>query len=287
MGPTERCRRLIVNADDFGWSPAINEAVIRAHREGILTSASLMVTGPAAAAAIELARANPGLGVGLHLTLAGGRACAPPAEIPGLCDADGMFRRQAVRAGIAYFFRPELKSELRREIAAQFRAFAESGLPGDHVNGHFNLHLHPTIAGMVTTHCDKYGIRGFRLTRDRFWLGARLAGGAWLYRITHAIVFHLLCAWLRPRVHRAGLTCTGHVFGLLQNGRMDEDFLLALLPRLPRGDSELYAHPSLTNFRHEFVALTSPRVHAAIASEGIRLVRYQDLMDSPWARAGT
>src|ERR1041384_2733884 len=97
-------RRLIVNADDFGRSHSINQAVIRAHREGILTSASLMVNEPDAVEAIALAKANPKLGVGLHLTLLCGRCALPPEKIPGLVNARGEFDESPVRVGMHYFF---------------------------------------------------------------------------------------------------------------------------------------------------------------------------------------
>src|SRR5207245_2662387 len=77
-------RRLIINADDFGRSAAINEAVIRAHKEGVLTTASLMVNEPALEEAVQLARQNPALGVGLHLTLLCGHSALGPDKIPGL-----------------------------------------------------------------------------------------------------------------------------------------------------------------------------------------------------------
>src|SRR5437867_13212189 len=98
--PHSSARRLIVNADDFGRSHSINEAVVRAHRDGILTSASLMVNGDAADGAVQLARQNPRLGVGLHVTLVCGTSALPPGEIPGLVDAGGNFSRHSVLAGV-------------------------------------------------------------------------------------------------------------------------------------------------------------------------------------------
>src|SRR5919198_2830696 len=97
-------RRLIVNADDFGRSRAINEAVARAHREGILTSASLMVNGEAAGEAVDLARQHPRLGVGLHLSLILGTAALKPAEIPGLVDCLGNFSDNPLTTALRYFF---------------------------------------------------------------------------------------------------------------------------------------------------------------------------------------
>src|ERR1041384_8770935 len=97
-------RRLIVNADDFGRSRSINQAVLRAHREGVLTSASLMVNEPDCAEAVALAKENPKLGVGLPLTLLCGRSALPPEKIPRLVDARGEFDESPVRVGMHYFF---------------------------------------------------------------------------------------------------------------------------------------------------------------------------------------
>lgn len=277
MAPPERPRRLIVNADDFGRSPDINEAVIRAHREGILTTASLMVNEPSATEAVELARTHLRLGVGLHLVLVCGRAALPVNVIPGLANPGGNFTESAIRAGLSYFFQRSLRSELRAEIGAQFRAFAATGLTLDHVNGHLNIHLHPTVFRLVLDETVDWRSPRWRLTRDRFWLNARLSGGAWVYRISHAIIFNLLSAWARPPLRQRGVRHTDRVFGLLQNARVDEAYVERLLPRLPPGDSELYSHPSLTDFRHEFEALASPRVKALAAAQRIALIRYQDL----------
>ena len=113
-------RRLVVNADDFGRSPSINEAVVRAHRDGILTTASLMVTGDHCAAAVAEAKRHPHLGVGLHLTLVHGRAALPPEKIPGLVDRHGDFSNNAPLAGWRYWSNPVLKTQIRDELAAQF-----------------------------------------------------------------------------------------------------------------------------------------------------------------------
>ncbi|MCZ7635194.1 MAG: hopanoid biosynthesis-associated protein HpnK [Verrucomicrobia bacterium] len=277
MAAPDRPRRLIVNADDFGRSSDINAAVLEAHRTGILTSASLMVNEPAAAEAIALARAHPSLGVGLHLVLVAGRAALPPDQIPDLVNARGVFPDDAVRVGFRLFFLRRLRDQLEREIAAQFRAFAATGLALDHVNGHLNLHLHPTVFSRLHAGAPGPEPAPLRWTRDPFWLNARLARGRWGYRVSHAVIFRTLTAWARPRLRRAGARHTERVFGLLQNGQVDEPFLAALIERLPPGDSEVYAHPSLSGFLHEFEALVSPRIRAAVVRHGIRLIRYQDL----------
>jgi chitin disaccharide deacetylase len=274
--PADR-RRLIVNADDFGRSASINEAVIRAHREGILTSASLMINEPACGEAVALARQNRDLGVGLHLTLLCGHSALPQSAIPGLVNEAGEFTNKPAAAGFRYFFVRATREQLRAEIREQFRRFVATGLPLDHVNAHLHLHLHPVVFGLLMQEAEALGIRRLRLTFDPFWLNLRIASGQLLYRVGHALMFHSLSAWARPEFRRRDLRHTRAVFGLLQNARVDETYVTRLLPSLPPGDSELYSHPSLDEFRNEFEALVSPRVRRQVKDLGIQLIRYRDL----------
>jgi chitin disaccharide deacetylase len=275
--PDSKPRRLIVNADDFGRSDSINQAVIRAHREGILTTASLMVNEPAFEEAVALAREHSTLGVGLHLTLLCGHSALPPSEIPGLVNANGEFSRNPAGAGARYFFKSSLREQLRREIHAQFQRFRDARLPLDHVNGHLHLHLHPTVFRILIADAGQLGIKRLRLTFDPFRLNMRLSSGYYAYRALHVAIFHPLSARARPALARLNIRHTDAVFGLLQNARVDESFVSRLLPRLPLGDSELYSHPSLDEFKNEFDALVSPRVRDEVRQLGIKLIRYQDL----------
>jgi chitin disaccharide deacetylase len=277
MGRAEGARRLVVNADDFGRSHSINQAIVRAHQEGILTTASLMVNGEAFDHAVESAHQNPRLGVGLHLTLVCGRCTLQPREISGLVNAVGDFRENAVRAGFDYFFRHALAAQLEREVGAQFNRFEQTGLNLDHVNGHLNMHLHPTVFRLLLGQVNRAGFRKMRLTRDPLLLNLRLARGRWFYRFSHAAIFNLLSWRARVKMDRAGIGHTARVFGLLQNGRVDQDYLVKMLFRLPPGDSELYSHPCLEKSKAEFAALVSPQVHCAVEANHVRLVRYQDL----------
>jgi chitin disaccharide deacetylase len=270
-------RRLIVNADDFGRSPSINEAVVRAHGEGILTTASLMVGESSWTEAATLARQHPSLGVGLHLTLVCGRSALPATEVPGLVDAQGRFRFGPVTAGMRYFFDRALRAQLTRELAAQFARFRETDLPLDHVNGHLHLHLHPVVFDLLMAHASEWGIERLRLTSDPLRLNLRLAGGQWFYRLTHHLIYRLLSARARRALRLRGVRHTGRVFGLLQNARVDEEYVTGLLARLPPGDSELYSHPSLDEFRHEFDALISPRAKRLVRENEIQLIRYREL----------
>ncbi len=270
-------RRLIVNADDFGRSRGINAAVIRAHREGILTTASLMVNEAAGDEAVALARENPRLGVGLHLTLVCGRSALPAEKIPGLVNGERNFNDCPVATGFRYYAHRRLAAQLETEMAAQFEKFAATALPLDHVNGHLHLHMHPVVFGILMRNADRWRIRRTRLTCEPFWLNTRLAGGRWFYRASHAAIYRLLSRNARPRLREKNIKHTQAVFGLLQDAGVDEAYLARLLPVLPAGDSELYSHPSLDQYPHEFEALISPRVKALVEALDIKLIRYQDL----------
>jgi len=275
--PVSRQRRLIVNADDFGLSASVNQAIIRAHRDGILTTASLMVNEPGFSDAVALAKENPRLGVGLHLTLLQGHSALPPETIPGLVDGHREFSNSPVGVGMNYFFRRHLREQLRAEIRAQFDKFRATGLPLDHVNGHLHLHLHPVVLAILMEDAGALGIRHMRLTRDCLARGRRLSAGHLFYKISHAAIYEWLSKRARHPMRDRGIKHAQITFGLLQNARVDEAYVLKLLPELDDGDSELYSHPSLDNFKHEFDALVSPRVKEAVQQLGIQLIRYQDL----------
>jgi hopanoid biosynthesis associated protein HpnK len=269
--------KVILNADDFGHSSSINEAVVRGHRDGVLTSASLMVNGDAFDEAVQLARENPNLGVGLHLALVMGRATLPQEQLPKLVDANGHFTNNPVAGGMSAFFNRSARPQLEAEIAAQIAKFKSTGLTFDHLNGHLNFHLHPIIFDILMKRQSEWGIPAIRLANDILWLNTRLAKGRWFYRATHAVIFRLLSRRALPRLTRSGIRHANNVFGLLQNDHVDEDYLLKLLPALPPSPVEIYSHPNMDSHRHELDALTSPRVNALIKKLGIQLCRYQDL----------
>lgn len=270
-------RRLIVNADDFGLSASVNAAVIRAHRDGILTTASLMVNEPGFAEAVQLAKENPRLGVGLHLTFLMGHSALPPEKIPGLVNGRGEFTNSPAGAGLRYFFQHRLREQLRAEIHAQFEKFHATGLKLDHVNGHLHLHLHPTIFKILMNDADKLRITHLRLTRDCLARSRRLSRGHWFYKVSHAAIFDFLSRRAQKVLATKKIRHAQISFGLLQDSRVDEEYLLKLLPELPAGDSELYSHPSLDKFKHELATLVSPRVREQVNRLGIKLIRYQEL----------
>ena len=283
-------RRLVVGGDDFGAAPEVNAGVLRAHREGILTSTSLMVTGEAAADAARLARANPTLAVGLHLVLAQGHPATAPAEIPHVVRGE-VFGDQPIWTGLRYAFEYVFRArgELRREIEAQLEAFADTGLSLAHVDGHLNMHLHPMVLPILLDLAPRFGIRAMRLSREDLGAALRHDRRHAPRKIFEGVVFHALASWAAPRLRAAGIATADRVYGMHQTGHVDESYVLAVVAALPPGTSELYCHPAESQpaplARHqpgydhagEVAALTSPRVRAALRAADVELISYRTL----------
>jgi hypothetical protein len=194
-----------------------------------------------------------------------------------LVNPQGEFSLHPVRTGLRFFFWRNLRPQLAREIRAQIEKFKSTGLRLDHLNGHLNLHLHPVVVRLLQSEAIRLAGAGFRLTRDPWRLNLQLASGQWIYRTSHAAIFSALSHKASALARQQGWPCTQAVFGLLQNGRVTEDYVLNLLPQLGPGDYELYSHPSLDNSPHELAALVSPKVRARMEQLKIQRIRYQDL----------
>ncbi len=250
-------------------SPAVNEAVELAHRNGILSTASLMVAGPAAADAVQRARRLPGLRVGLHLVVIEGPAVLPD---PAALTLDGQFPSGQLRLGVRYFFNPAARLRLRAEIAAQFAAFAQTGLRLDHANAHKHMHMHPTVGRMLIEEGQRHGLPAIRIPAEPPAVIAAAGGPAGL----GARVLHRWSGLLRRQARRAGLRTNDHAFGIAWSGHMTTCRLLRLAPVLPPGVSELYFHPAagmdqllsrlMPGYEHrlELEALLDPSVAAAL-----------------------
>ena len=275
-------KRLILTADDFGAAVEVNEAVERAHRHGILTAASLMVSGTAAQDAVARARAMPSLRVGLHLVLVEGRPVLPARAVPDLVDARGLFRTDMARAGAAMFFLPKVRAQLAAEMEAQFAAFDATGLKLDHVNAHKHFHLHPTIAGLMVAMARAHGVKGARVPLEPQAVLRRIERHP--ANATVALTAPFARA-LRARFRRAGISAPDQVFGLAWSGAMTAPRLKGLLEHLPEGLSEIYMHPATGTYpgsapgyayARELQALTDPGMSAIIAAADIRLGGFCD-----------
>jgi hopanoid biosynthesis associated protein HpnK len=285
-------KQLIVSGDDFGLSPGTNLGIITAHRDGILTDASLMVNGAAFTAAVELARTTPSLSVGLHLVLVQGRAASAPQDIPDLVDGAGMFRNNAPAAGFRYFFAPGLRQQIEREISAQLEKYLSTGLPLSHVDGHLNIHMHPSVLAILLKLASRYGIRAMRLPREPWRVSLRLDRHEPRRKLLEALIFRNLTRYARSRLAAHGIRHPDQMFGLHQSGHITEPYLLGVLQRLPAGITEVYGHPAIADAEArrwrpadyesnaEVEAFTSARVREALRAADIELVSYGDLTSS-------
>jgi len=255
---------LIVTADDFGAAPEVNDAVMRAHREGILTCASLMVASSGAADAVRRAKETPSLGVGLHLVLVEGKPVLPASQIPALVGPDGNFRTDMVRASFGMFFRPKVRRQLAAEIEAQFAAFASTGLKLDHVNAHKHFHLHPTIGRLMVEIGRRYGLRSVRVPIEPADVLRQIEPNA-----TGGDIERFVGRRLKDRLWAGGIWSPDQVFGLAWSGAMNTKRVAALLDHLPDGVSEIYLHPALSaypgsapgyRYSDELTALLAPKV---------------------------
>jgi hopanoid biosynthesis associated protein HpnK len=275
-------KRLIVTADDFGAAVAVNEAVERAHKDGILSAASLMVAGYAAADAVARARNFPSLRVGLHLVLVEGRPVLPTSAVPDLVDSTGHFRTDMARAGAAMFFLPKVRRQLAAEIEAQFAAFDATGLKLDHVNAHRHFHLHPTIAGEIVRCAHRHRVKAARVPLEPQDVLGRIENHKPSGVVALTAPFAKM---LRARFRRAGIASPDSVFGLAWSGAMTADRLAGLITHLPDGLSEIYMHPATGpypgsapgyQYAGELAALTDPRMVGLLAAQGVRTGGFAD-----------
>ena len=280
-------RRLIVNADDFGLHAAVNRGILTAHTEGIVSSTSLMAGGAAFDDAVRIARHCPQLGVGVHLTLVGARPVLPVAEVSSLLDEAGDFYG-SYPLFIKRFLRGKIRlAEVERELAAQNDRVRMAGIQPSHLDSHQHLHVLPGIGGLVLDLARRFSIRAIRIPAEPVaFIGAtpatvgRLAGRGGLT---------MLANLFRQHAAAAGIRTSDHFFGMLAGGQLTEPALLAILRRLPPGDSELMTHPGFADesladaFRWDYQwdaerqALTAPAVRALLAERQIRLISFREL----------
>lgn len=284
-------KRLIVTADDFGASAEVNQAVEQAYRNGVLTSASLMVTGAAADDAVRRARELEGLAVGLHLVLVDGAPALPEACVTRLVNGDGAFLRDPLEAGLRFYFSPRARSQLEAEIRAQFEAFAATGLTLDHVDAHHHMHMHPTVCDRLLEVGADYGMQALRVP-DEPVLPALCGDAGERRRRGRQRLF--LAPWtrrVRSRAGGQGVTTNDAVFGLYDSGAMDTEKLVRAVASLPPGVSEIYLHPATAKYgaldtphptsaspaEKEYRALIHPRVARAVKKFDIELATYSAL----------
>jgi len=265
-------KRLVVNADDFGFTPDVNRGIIDAHRRGILTATTLMANGSAFDDAVRLARETPTLDIGCHLVLISGSSLFSGKRYP-----------QTVAQLLAALAQREIRPY--EELAAQVRRIVDAGIRPTHLDTHKHAHLAPPVLDAVARLGEEFGIRWVRQPFD-FPLLALRAGVPRLKRMTSDAL-----GLMRHRFHRVlerhGCRTTDHFAGFQITGRFRTAELVQLLALLPDGNTEFMCHPgycgeSLRAARtrlkesreRELEALTAPETRAALARNGVELASY-------------
>jgi len=278
-------KRLIVNADDFGLSPEVNAGVIRAHRDGILGSASLMVAELASKPAAELARQEPSLDVGLHAVVCRGRSILDAEHLRGAVDTSGRFTENPVLAGMRYFFDRSMRTKMTDELRAQVERHLELVGYLNHIDGHLNFHVHPLFADILIKLAVEYKVPCIRLPRESVMTTLRLRRNNVPSKLVESVIFRTLSRRTRRMMSDRGLRSTDALFGLHQSGHLSEDYIVGVIDQLREGTTELYFHPAAdvggippsAAAQLEVEILTSPGVREAIVRNDIELITFADL----------
>ena len=286
-------KELILNADDFGLTRGVNEGIVRAHREGILTSATLMANGPAFEDAAERAKENPQLGVGCHLVLTGGVAVAPPEKIPSLVGRNGRLPRSigvlAARLSLGLVRTEHIVAELR----AQIEKIRRAGIEPTHLDTHKHSHVHPQVMGALGLVAQEFGITRVRKPVENLqdsWRTSRGKNSELLKNLLLATAIRVVASRFPAICRRNGLHSPDHFLGFALTGRLNGAALRRLIDTLPDGRSEIMLHPGTCDAelattgsrlqqqrQTELDALLDAEVRTAVVRQGVKLISYRDL----------
>jgi len=290
---------LIVNADDLGIHPRINQGIFDAFDRGILTSATMLVTTPFFEETVREARRRQ-LPVGIHLSLTLGTAIAPWEHLPDLVDGSGNLHHSAshfMLAGPPVAARHRVYEQIRREFEAQMSLVRDMGLPVTHVDSHQHVHMNPHIFEIVESLAERYGISRIRFSRESFF-GFALTTNLWANLCRNnpskLLLVRMLARRIRPR-----LQSSDRFFGLMYSGAVTPRAFTRLIAHIALsrslyevgihpgyaigGGERIYSQPGVDDFiksshrEEELRLLIDPEVHKMIEDCGVRLMSFADL----------
>ena len=286
-------RNLIVNADDLGWTEGVNRGIAEAHRNGIVTSASLLANGAAFASGVELARTTPGLGVGVHLNLSDGEPVAERELVTTLLNDRGELAGRPESLLLRLARRGVLLNEIEQEWDAQIQKVRDVGIEPTHLDGHRHVQMLPGLFEIVLRLAKRHGIAAVRISHEESSLRAALSAGAKqkgsivMKQGVQARGLKLLAPDAREQAERVGIGATDYFCGIAQTGELTREGVLRLLDILPEGTTELMCHPGYVDAelaksatrlqasrQAEVEILTDTEIRNLVASQGIRLVDY-------------
>ena len=289
-------KNLIVNADDLGWAEGVNRGIGEAHRNGIVTSTSLLANGPAFASGVELARATSSLRIGVHLNLSDGAPIAPSESVKSLLNEAGEFSGGPENLLMRVARKNLLLKEVEREWDAQIAKIRDAGISPSHLDGHKHVHMLPGLFEIALRLAKRHGVGAVRVSHEASSLRSALSAGSGqrgsvvLKQGVQARGLKLLARDAREMAERSGIGTADYFCGIAQTGELTRAGVEQLLRNLPAGTTELMCHPgfmdeTLKNSRTrlqdsretEVAILTDPGIRNLVATQGIRLIDYRDI----------
>jgi predicted glycoside hydrolase/deacetylase ChbG (UPF0249 family) len=286
-------RRLIINADDLGLTAGINSGIERCHREGVVTSSTLMANSTAYDAAVAMAQRNPRLSIGCHVVLVDGAPLLPAEEVQSLVKAGAQFRPGLMEFAHAACTRRLDENEVKAETAAQIGKLQRSGITVSHVDSHKYAHTFAAVFRPLLQAARDCGVRAVRnpfpsarplayahlLRRPKLWT-----------RYTEVKLLATLKAGFLRETARTGILTTDGTFGVVSTGALDLKLFAAIVGCIPEGTWEFVCHPGYadgdlervrTRLRasraQEMEVLTSPEARRVLQQRGIELISFREL----------
>jgi len=285
----DRLKQAIVNADDFGLTTEINQGIIRAFKEGIVTSTSLSANGVAFLEAVAFIKTTPPLDVGIHLTLVEERPVLPPQTIPSLVDNTGRFRKKAQIFFVDYLKGKISMQEVKREFHAQAKKILDQGISITHIDSHQHIHILPKIADITIELAEEYGIKFIRYPKEDMEFRNILSVRK-IKRLVQQMAVNFFCFYSRNRLKNYSLD---HFFGFYDGGHLDKEKFINIFRKMGRGTSELMCHPGLGEnpntpsgyadwdyaWGEELNSLLDEEIKEVISRENIQLIHFSRLKE--------
>ena len=286
-------KQLILNADDFGMTRGVNEGIIRAHREGVLTSTTLMANGPEFDDAVSRAKLNRKLGVGCHLVLVGGPSVAPREKISSLADVSGNLPESL--AGLVARLSSGLirMKAIERELRAQIEKIRSAGIEPTHLDTHKHTHAHPKVMEAVGRVAKELGITRIRKPMENLrdsWATTRQEDSGRTMELIAAAAARAVTPWFQTIARKYGLLSPDHFLGLAMTGGLGPAALRRMIDTLSDGSTEIMLHPGICDAdlansgsrlqaqrETELQGLLDPGVRSALTERDIRLISYREL----------
>lgn len=292
-------RRLIVNADDFGFTTGVNRGIVEAHTRGIVTSTTLMATGRAFDDAVFLAKSVPSLSIGCHVVLIDGERVLDAQQLPSLTSTSAHFRDGVMSFAVRALAGRLDPAEIEAEASAQIRKLQAAGISISHLDTHKHTHLFPAVLRPLLRAAQACGVRAIRnpfgprkplksselLKRPNLWT-----------RYAEVRILRALAAKFRDAATGEGMVTPDGTLGIVVTGALDEKLFRGIAAIIPEGTWEFVCHPGYNDYdlksaktrlrasrEIELRVLTMPEARDLLLQQGIDLISYRDLIPSKTA----